>query len=118
MIKAEVINQLSEEAILKRLNGKINNASAVLINEIERVSLQFTPRRNDGLIDSLKKEKEGDRFVGISYNTPYARRMWYGDETWNWNLSKSPKAGPRWIKRAFEVYNSEIFKSVVEELEK
>lgn len=110
MIKAEVINQVSQEALLKKLNNSIDNASGVLVNEIARVSKNFTPYRNGGLFASLKYEKDGGRYTGISYSVPYAKRVWYGNDNWQYTTTQHSQACPRWILRAFEVYKSEVIK--------
>lgn len=114
MIKAEVINRISAEEEIKKLNTKVKNASAVLINEVIRISKDFTPRRAGDLEGSLKIEKKGDEYIGISYNMPYARRMWYGEESWNWTRRPNSQAGPRWVKRAFDINGNEVIKSVAE----
>ena len=114
MIKVSVINNITEAALLKQLNAKIKNASAVLVNEIARVSAPFVPYLSGSLYDTMKFEKRGDKFVGISYNMPYARRIWYGDPNWNYTKETHPQACPRWIIRAFEVHKNDIMKSVVE----
>lgn len=114
MIKVSVINKVTLESMMKQINPKIKNASAVLINEIERVSKDFTPYLSDNMFTSLKREMKGDDYIGISYNTPYARRIWYGDPNWNYTKETHPQACPRWIIRAFEVHKNDIMKSVVE----
>ena len=125
MIKANVINKVTLESFMKQLNPKVKNASAVLINEIERVSEDFTPYLSGDMFDSAKREMKGDDSIGISYNTPYARRIWYGDPNWNYTRANTEngetghsQACPRWIIRAFEVYKDDIMKLVVEAFNK
>ena len=121
MIKVSVINKVTLESMMKQINPKIKNASAVLINEIQRVSEDFTPYLSGDMFDSRKREMKGDDYIGISYNTPYARRIWYGDPNWNYtkpnpenNETGHSQACPRWIIRSFEVHKNDIMTSVVE----
>lgn len=121
MIKANVINKVSAEAILKELNPKIDNASAVLVNELERIAFQYTPYRSGGLSGAnkeydVKPVKEGNRYTGLSYTAPYASAVWYGKPNWKYTTEHHPNASPKWILRAFEVHGSEIMKEVIKAL--
>lgn len=117
MIKVSLINGINQEAILKKLNSQIDNASAVLVNEIERVSDPFTPFRTGDLYASVKKEKKGNRYIGISYNVPYAKDIWYGKPYWHYTKTDThPNAGPRWVERAFDVHKNDVIKIVAERI--
>lgn len=121
MIKANIINKVSAEEILRQINHKIDNASAVLVNELKRKSFKYTPYRSGGLSGSEQAENsyevvsevEGNRYTGITYTAPYASVVWYGKPNWKYNTGKHPNACSRWVLRAFEIHGNEIIKEVV-----
>lgn len=126
MIKVGAINKISADIILKKLNSKIDNASAVLVNEIKRVSFDYIPYRSGalaGIENNDKGEryeildiKEGNRYTGISYTAPYASYVWYGKPNWKYTAETHPNACPRWVLRAFELYKDDILQKVIKEL--
>ena len=78
----------------------------MLNNEILRISDPFAPfdigtLKNSGTIEPGN--------MAISYNTPYAKRMWYGD---NFNFQGAPIRGSRWVERAWAIDGNEVISNI------
>ena len=82
-IKADNFRRLGQKARIK------------FAQELLRMSDPLTPRRKGILIKSGRVEADGKSIV---YETPYARRLWYGD---TFNFNGAPNRGSRWTERAF-----------------
>lgn len=109
MIKATIVNNINWEALIKRAQPLINNASAVIYTELTKYAIQFTPRLSGGLLESMREVKKGNRWVGIEYTVYYAKYVYYGLQSWNWTIQTHPNASPRWLHRAFDIYKKNIF---------
>ncbi len=110
MFNVKVSGQLKYEDIIKSINKKIDNASAVIYNELAKNSFQFTPRLNDGLIDSLKPIIENGQYIGIEYTVPYAKRLYFGVD-FNFTKNPNPLARALWVREAWRMYKSKILKA-------
>lgn len=78
----------------------------MLNNEILRISDPFAPfdigtLKNSGTIEPGN--------MAISYNTPYAKRLWYGED---FKFNGPPIRGSMWVKRAWEVNGNEVISNI------
>lgn len=80
-------------------------------NELIRVSDPFVPMDTGILKNSSRVEPNN---LGISYNTPYARR-WYFEEA---NFQGAPVRGTRWVDRAWAVNKQEIINGMQSALDR
>ncbi|WP_300733628.1 minor capsid protein [Pseudomonas sp.] len=87
-------------------HGYPDKARLFLANEIVKVSEPYTPERERYLIRSATII-EGGR--AIEYNTPYARKLWYGDD---FNFKGAPVRGSRWVERAIASNGNQIVASM------
>ncbi len=78
----------------------------MLNNEILRISDPFVPFDTGNLKNKGAIEPSN---TAISYDTPYARRMWYGD---NFNFQGAPIRGSRWVERAWAIDGNEVISNI------
>lgn len=86
--------------VVSNINAKGFNALSTkgriaFAKELLKKADPLTPKRKGILIRSALVGKDGR---DITYSTPYARRLWYGD---TFNFRGSPIRGSRWVERAF-----------------
>lgn len=112
MIKIGAVNIVGLEALIKKVNPLIDNASVVLANEYAKIAKQYTPYRSGDLERSLRYFYEGRRVVALVYNISYAKKIWYGDPNWNYNTSVNRFACPRWTERSWLVHGKDIINNV------
>lgn len=93
MLKAKVKVDVSGVPQQIRAIAKNPTVGEFAATELYNLSQQFTPRRDGGLIKSATIEA-----WKLSYNTPYARRLWYGDNL-NFSQELSPSATSRWAEQ-------------------
>lgn len=66
-------------------------------SEIQRIADPYVPYQDGFLKNSSSLLIDG---TGIMYTTPYARRLWYGDD-FNFQKNGQGLQGSRWVTRAW-----------------
>lgn len=89
-----------ELKVFGRLSGNIDYAQKVLDNEVLKDCDEYVPFNTGNLRDSgIRGTRIGSGVV--MYNTPYARRVYYGKGA---RTDKHPKATPQWFEKAKAVH--------------
>lgn len=97
----KVTVDLKPIAILNEL-GYPDKARMFLANEIIKVSDPYAPFREGYLKNSAKVEAKGTQ---VTYNTPYALRLWYGND---FKFKGARVRGAEWVNRAIASNNKQI----------
>lgn len=84
------------DACIKKLGlNEQGRVQSFVTNEVLRLSEPYVPFLTGALKGSGHVEG-----TDVVWKTPYARRMYYGDEDWNWT-GGSPH-GPNWVDRMLQ----------------
>ena len=96
---------LNTKQILDRFEQRFTAAQKFLDSEVLRCSAPYVPMRSvDG--GTLMKSGTNATKLGsgqVVYNTPYARRMYYG-VNYNFSQVKHPQACAQWFEKAKAVH--------------
>lgn len=107
MIKTTVVSFIDTRQVIDRLVGKDRTKAKLFLgNELMRATDPFVPFRDGYLKNSAYLSVMGDY---IKYNTPYARRLYYGD---GFNFKGTPIRGSRWVDRSWSVNGDSILNAV------
>ena len=96
MIKVKGKLKLNPQAI-KKIEDAAVKALPLTMEALktEVNNMQVVPKETGNLEESAKTGAEGNKGY-ISYNTPYARRLYYHPE-YNFRQDKNPNAQGRWM---------------------
>ena len=96
MIKIKANLKLNPQAI-KKIEDAAVKALPLTMEALktEVNNMQVVPKETGNLEESAKTGVEGNKGY-ISYNTPYARRLYYHPE-YNFRRDKNPNAQGRWM---------------------
>ena len=83
--------------------GKVQT---MLNNEILRISDPFVPFDTGNLKNKGAIEPSN---TAISYSTPYARRLWYGED---FKFNGSPVRGSMWVDRAWKIDGNTVISNI------
>ncbi len=93
----------NESEILKELNKKLTDRNIkftiAVLHAIE--DGEYVPRRSGDLESSRVIVHDDEGNATVTWNEAYAKRMFYGLETWNWTTAFNAKAGPHWTRPVF-----------------
>lgn len=92
---------LNVPATVKRLGSRFQKAQAFLDNEVIKDCTPYVPMRDGNLYRSAIGSKIGSG--KIVYNTPYARRLYYG-LGFRFSKDKHPQACAQWFEKAKAVF--------------
>jgi len=96
MIKVKAKLKLNQKAIRKIEEAAIKTLPLTMeAMKSEINNMQVVPKETGNLEESAKTGVEGNKGY-ISYNTPYARRLYYHPE-YNFRKDKNPNAQGRWM---------------------
>jgi len=96
VIKIKATLKLNQEAIEKIQDAAIKALPLTMeAMKTEINNMQVVPKDTGNLEESAKTGAEGNKGY-ISYNTPYARRLYYHPE-YNFRQDKNPNAQGRWM---------------------
>lgn len=101
---------------------KIVNAQTTLATEYKKACDIYTPMQQGTLKNNIEYTKNNaGAYNGWIYNSPYARRQWYGKKKdgtgFNYSKDTNPNARSRWTEHAWETHHDEILNSVINALE-
>lgn len=98
-----------DHVIITRLGLRVGgDAQKKLDSEVLKISESYVPHRTGELMKSGKRgTKIGQGFV--VYNTPYARRMWYGKK---YRFNGAPRRGAFWAIRAWADHGEGVIKAI------
>ena len=71
----------------------------------------YVPFKEGTLFGTASIGINGDSLI---WDTPYAKRMFYGRKSWKWTTEKHPLAGPRWDLRTKNLFMSDWIKAFTE----
>lgn len=95
-MKIKATLKLNQEAIEKIQDAAIKALPLTMeAMKTEINNMQVVPKETGNLEESAKTGAEGNKGY-ISYNTPYARRLYYHPE-YNFRQDKNPNAQGRWM---------------------
>ena len=81
----------------------------ILTNEVYRRMYRYIPFSGDTqkihLRENISKNEDS-----ITFKTIYAKRMYYGDEDWNYT---TPGTGPYWDKKMLTAEKKDLLKEVI-----
>ena len=83
---------------MDRFNPRFNAAQKWLDNEVLKDCSPFTPFKT-GMLDRSGPAGTTLGEGEVVYNTPYARRLYYGTH-FNFNRTHHPQAGAQWFEKA------------------
>lgn len=93
-IKATLkLNQAAIKKIEQAMEKALPYTMEAMKTEIN--NMQVVPKETGNLEESAKTGVEGNKGY-ISYNTPYARRLYYNPQ-YNFRTDKNPNAQGRWM---------------------
>ena len=96
-MKIKATLKLNQEAIEKIQDAAIKALPLTMeAMKTEINNMQVVPKETGNLEESAKTGAEGNKGY-ISYNTPYARRLYYHPE-YNFRQDKNPNAQGRWME--------------------
>lgn len=96
MIKIKANLKLNPQAIKKIEDAAVKALPLTMeAMKTEVNNMQVVPKETGNLEESAKTGVEGNKGY-ISYNTPYARRLYYHPE-YNFRQDKNPNAQGRWL---------------------
>ncbi len=96
MIKIKAKLELNQEAIKKIQDAAVKALPLTMeAMKTEVNNMQVVPKETGNLEESAATGAEGNKGY-ISYNTPYARRLYYHPE-YNFRQDKNPNAQGRWM---------------------
>src|SRR5690606_33739936 len=96
MIKIKGKLKLNPQAIKKIEDAAVKALPMTMeAMKTEVNNMQVVPKETGNLEESAKTGVEGNKGY-ISYNTPYARRLYYHPE-YNFRTDKNPNAQGRWM---------------------
>ena len=96
MIKVKGKLKLNPQAIKKIEDAAVKALPLTMeAMKTEVNNMQVVPKETGNLEESAKTGAEGNKGY-ISYNTPYARRLYYHPE-YNFRRDKNPNAQGRWM---------------------
>lgn len=96
MIKIKAKLELNQEAIKKIQDAAVKALPLTMeAMKTEVNNMQVVPKETGNLEESATTGAEGNKGY-ISYNTPYARRLYYHPE-YNFRQDKNPNAQGRWM---------------------
>ena len=117
------VNLDSVSSILAKRGLEPNGKAALFMtNEIYKLSMPYTPMDNNILATTTTITANS-----ITYNVPYAQRMWYGKVMAGNPLAAidkeikfqgSPMRGMRWVERAMIDKKQDVIKAVEDYIEK
>ena len=101
-MRIDVKLNLNIPATVKRLDPRFQRAQMFLDNEVIKDCTPYVPMRDGNLYRSaMTGSKIGSG--KIVYNTPYARRMYYG-LSFRFSKDKHPQACAQWFEKAKAVF--------------
>ena len=92
-------------------SGVNTDALAYFMGEARDLMHEFVPYDTGMLADSVQEQINGGLRGVISYNTPYARVLYYG-EALNFKRDKHSKAGAFWDRAMLQAHRGELCESV------
>ena len=96
MIKVKGKLKLNPQAIKKIEDAAVKALPLTMeAMKTEVNNMQVVPKETGNLEESAKTGVEGNKGY-ISYNTPYARRLYYNPQ-YNFRQDKNPNAQGRWL---------------------
>ena len=110
-----VVIQLNSEEIIQRFEERNGLATAALCQQILKDSNFYCPLDQGTLQSSALISSDGDRGV-ITWNTPYAARLYYGIN-FNFDKASNPNAQAMWFHKAKDIHIDEwvtVYKNVLE----
>lgn len=110
MLEAKVEIDLS--GVEKKLSpANLDMGQKAMANQMLADMDDFVPYREGTLSQTATISTDGKE---LHWNTPYARRLYYGDPGWNWTRDFHPQAGPEWDKVAAGMFMEDWKKVYVE----
>lgn len=110
-----VVIQFNSEEIIQRFEERNGLATAALCQQILKDSNFYCPLDQGTLQSSALISSDDDRGV-ITWNTPYAARLYYGID-FNFDKASNPNAQAMWFHKAKDVHVDEwvtVYKNVLE----
>lgn len=103
---------------MKRLYGAMDQALSETAEELDKEikAAQVIPKKSGALERSQTVKAEGDA-ITVSYDTPYARRLYYHPE-YNFSQDKNANARGLWLddwadgQRVVEIYGKAVKEKV------
>lgn len=113
MINAKMTFEMDVAKVKGRYDEIGLKALLWLKNEVAKDSDPFVPFRanNGGTLARSVRPSIGTPDQFLVYNTPYARRMYYGTH-FNFNRSKHPQATHHWSEKAKAVHKPKWMRGV------
>ena len=102
MFSGNVQIDMNETAILQRLKANSHMAQAWLDKRVVQDCEPFVPM-DTGMLAASARESSTFGSGMIVYNTPYARRLYYG-ETFSFSRDRHPKATHHWFEKAKSIF--------------
>ena len=96
-----VVIQLNSEEIIQRFEERNGLATAALCQQILKDSNFYCPLDQGTLQSSALISSDCDRGV-ITWNTPYAARLYYGIN-FNFDKASNPNAQAMWFHKAKDI---------------
>lgn len=111
-MKIDAKLDLNVDKVCSRFDPKYDLAQKRLDSEVVRCSSPYVPMRSGQLMRSGENgTKLGSGLV--VWNTPYARRMYYG-LNYHFSTDKHPQACAQWFEKAKAVHKDAWLKTVQE----
>lgn len=110
-----VVIEFNCEDIIRRFDERNSLATAALCQQILKDSNFYCPLDQGTLQSSALISSDSDRGV-ITWNTPYAARLYYGIN-FNFDKASNPNSQAMWFHKAKDVHMDEwvtVYKNVIE----
>ena len=109
-MKVNVKLNLNQDKVCGRFDPKFELAQKRLDSEVIRCSSPYVPMRSGQL---MRSGETGTRIGSgqVVWNTPYARRMYYG-LNYHFSTDKHPQACAQWFEKAKAVQKDAWIKTV------
>ena len=110
-----VVIEFNCEDIIRRFEERNSLAVVALSQQILKDSNFYCPLDQGTLQSSALISSDGDRGV-ITWNTPYAARLYYGID-FNFDKASNPNSQAMWFHKAKDVHMGEwvtVYKNVLE----
>ena len=111
-MKIDAKLDLNVDKVCSRFDPKYQLAQSRLDSEVVRCSSPYVPMRSGTL---MRSGENGTKLGSgqVVWNTPYARRMYYG-LNYHFSTDKHPQACAQWFEKAKAVYKDAWLKVVQE----
>lgn len=98
-------------AVEKLGQANLDMGQKIMANQMMSDIDDYVPYREGTLSQTVTASLDGKE---LHWNTPYARKMYYGDPGWNWTRTFHPLAGPAWDEIPKGIYMDDWKRAYVE----